>query len=175
MDGWRVDKSGWPPGPWHVEPDALSYETRDGLPAVAIRTDVIGVWCGYVGVPLDHPWAQLPFRPPPQLPELAALYRDREPRREYPDASVHGGITFAGAATDPIALTVGELAACFYWVGFDCSHAWDVSPGLPALARLARIPSMEYRTLNFVRAEIDRLSEQAAAALGIRRLAGRFN
>jgi hypothetical protein len=54
-----------------------------------------------------------------------------------------------------------------WWLGFDCGHAFDLAPGLAAmLGRAAREAMMRdtYRTLAYVRAEVEGLAEQAAEA-----------
>jgi hypothetical protein len=53
---YKVDRDGWPRGPWDNEED--SYEWRDedtGLPCLIIRNS-LGALCGYVGVPPWHPF-----------------------------------------------------------------------------------------------------------------------
>lgn len=59
---------------------------------------------------------------------------------------VHGGLTFSG-------LIEGD-----YYLGFDCSHAWDLLPGLPGLSE-----DGVYRTVEFVKAECTRLAAQVHA------------
>jgi len=69
---------------------------------------------------------------------------------------VHGGVTFTGQLKDHDP----EL----WWVGFDCAHAYDLSPGyLAQLALLGGFPSSEeqqYRTLAYVERQCHRLAKQ---------------
>lgn len=70
-------------------------------------------------------------------------------RYDVIDAEVHGGLTFdSGCGRDP---KPGDT----WWVGFDCAHAFDSFP------RYARHGGF-YRNIEFVRAETNRLAEQAA-------------
>ena len=59
---------------------------------------------------------------------------------------VHGGLTFSG-----------RIEGHFY-LGFDCSHAWDLLPGLPWQNEGAF-----YRTVEFVKTECTRLAAQVHA------------
>jgi hypothetical protein len=50
-----VDKSTWDAGAWMDEPDKVEWrDEATGLPCLAVRGPM-GAWCGYVGVPPDHP------------------------------------------------------------------------------------------------------------------------
>ena len=49
----RVNRHGWPAGPWDDEPDAAAW-TYAGLPCLLLRNPA-GIWCGYVGVWPGHP------------------------------------------------------------------------------------------------------------------------
>ena len=142
------DRSGWRPGPWDNEPDRAEFECF-GLPCVAIRNPY-GGWCGYVGVSPGHPWH-------------GVGYGDVR-------ADVHGGLTWADARM-PDKLDDGEV----WQLGFDCLHAGDFAPGLAALvanpqaALLAAATGDDprgdvYRTLAWVRAEVERLAAQAVEA-----------
>lgn len=68
----------------------------------------------------------------------------------YIHAEVHGGVTFATTA-----VPFGEPDG-LWWVGFDCAHYGDLVPG-------ALRDHGVYRDLAYVRAEVERLAEQAAA------------
>jgi hypothetical protein len=121
----RDDKSHLLPGPWQHEPDKVQWVDADsGLDCLAVR-NTLGNWCGYVGIPRDHPWAG------------AASYDDVS-------AAVHGGLTFGPhpcTAYDPKrwrdAGAFEASAICHVpfagrpddvlWLGFDCAHAGDLS------------------------------------------------
>jgi hypothetical protein len=90
--------------------------------------------CGYVGVTPDH-----------------SLYRKDYSDDDYYIGSIlecHGGITF----TDHWK----EWGNEYWWLGFDCGHLGDLSPGLP----YSVIEGAEYRTFNYVKDQCELLSEQ---------------
>lgn len=67
------------PDPWDNEPDKVQWiDPATDLDCLAVRNP-IGAWCGYVGVPNDHPYYGQPYDDIP--------------------VSVHGGLTFAPPAT----------------------------------------------------------------------------
>ena len=132
-----------PGGPWEDEPDEATWV--DAVTGLACRAQRgwSGVWCGYVSVPRTHPLHGLSFL----HPEVEAL-------------DVHGGVTFAAAWLDE-----GD-----WWFGFDCGHVGDTAPAAPALtllsSQLARLmgEAENYRTLAFVRGEVESLARQLQAA-----------
>jgi len=106
-----------PQEPWRNEPDAKDWEAH-GLKC-AMRRNATGAWCGYVGVPVDHPhygvdYYNLPF-------------------------DVHGGLTYGAAG----AIWLGEG---LYWFGFDCAHWGDYCPGLPPAFRMGTYRDEAYVT-----------------------------
>lgn len=54
-----VDKTGWPPGPWHDEPDWQDFEAH-GLECRVMRHPQHGHLCGYVQCSHEIPYALLP-------------------------------------------------------------------------------------------------------------------
>jgi hypothetical protein len=173
---WRgaVDRTGWDAGPWDDEPDKVQWiDEATGLDCLAVRNRH-GSWCGYVGVPVGH-----------RLHGVRYQDLDFEPE-------VHGGLTFSdkcmeGAPEGAGVCHVPEPGrpADIWWLGFDCGHFMDLSPGIDALLRQVRRdrppdPKLEelearmremdphglfadtYRDLAYVRAEVARLAEQVA-------------
>lgn len=151
-----IDKTTWGDGPWMREPDKDQWtDDATGLPCLIKRSPVSGALCGYVGVPEGHPWHGKDFMDV--------------------DADVHGGLTYAGLCQDgPEAETICHVPAPgepepLYWLGFDCAHVMDVSPGMCAdLAAMGiRPPAYPfgefYKSIAYVKAECARLAEQAAA------------
>ena len=128
-----------------------------GLPFVCIRNDM-KAWCGYVGVPFDHPAAgKEPFYVGPHPATLADL-NNPENFRSIEDLQVHGGITWDAPYLPD------KSRRDRYWLGFDCVHAWDRSP-LDAFKELAGEEyylhsSRKYRPLTYVIRECFRLAEQ---------------
>jgi hypothetical protein len=67
-----------------------------------VRTETMGILCGYVGIPKGHRYYK---------------------KKNYDDIDIdcHGGLTFSDwhYLPDPEHL---------WWIGFDCGHAWDFVP-----------------------------------------------
>jgi hypothetical protein len=158
-----IDKSAWGEGPWHAEPDRAEWE-HAGLPCLAVRHSRSGHWCGYAAVPPSHPLHGQPY-------DAEAVTVD-----------VHGGLTYADRCHGHICHVPKPGAPDdVWWFGFDCAHAGDVSPsyvnqrvgqGYPwpeapydhaAAVAADRFDVERYRTLDYVRAETNRLAEQLAA------------
>jgi len=108
----------------------------------------MGYRCGYVRVPIGHPWHGKGY--------------------DEVDVDCHGDLTFA-AADEPCD-KAGEDNA--WWVGFDCGHAGDApDPELPGASR-SLIPAVlalgrlygEVRSQEYVEDQCRSICEQAAAA-----------
>lgn len=141
-----IDKSDWPKGEWHSEPDKVQFaDATTGLPCLIVRGKA-GALCGYVGVAEGHP-----------------LYGV-----QYSDDSVsldaHGGITYSDFCFgDPEGHTICHVAGDgepdkVWWFGFDCLHLYD------------RVPKWSdndhgdaYRDIDYVKNECRQLAEQLAA------------
>jgi hypothetical protein len=149
---------GWPSGEWDGEPDKLQWtDEATGLPCLAVRHPRLGNWCGYVGVPPEHPLH-------------GRGYEDL-------DLEVHGGLSFAHACqpheseADGICHVPGPgEPEHVWWLGFDCAHGGDLSPGLLRkdldwLDSLKVLAEHEiYRPLAYVKGECARLAAQLLAA-----------
>lgn len=141
--GSPTDKSEWPPGPWHTEPDRVEFEVH-GFPCL-LRRGPCGAWCGYVATPPGHPWHGKHYN---------AL-----------DVKVHGGLTYAEACDG------GEICHIpqpgepdnVWWVGFDCAHACDLLPAYYDFG-LEPIRRAVYRDQAYATREIIRLVAQAREA-----------
>lgn len=146
------DRTKWGPGPWENEPDRAEWRTAAGLPGLAVRGPY-GNWCGYAAVAPGHPAHGAAF---------GKL-----------DINAHGGLTYGQACQGEICHvpTPGEPDDV-WWLGFDCGHAGDVMPGMNALMRATGCtaslefmgePHAHYRTLEYVRAEVEDLAAQLVA------------
>lgn len=149
-----VDKSSWGEGPWQTEPDRVDF-VHAGLACLALRHPDHGFWCGYVGVPREHPdYGKQP--------------------EEGVDADVHGGLNYGDVCSGPIChVPQPGMPADVWWLGFDCGHLCDLAPGriarlrilsvsFPGLPDLPAMPREVYRDLPYVRREIKRLADQLA-------------
>jgi hypothetical protein len=146
-----IDRSSWPPGPWDDEPDRVDWRDEiTGYPCF-VKRGPTGAWCGYVGLPPGH------------------RFHDADPD-EVP-VDVHGGLTF-GAPCDeddgPTAERIchvprpGEPADVF-WLGFDCAHYNDVSPGMLGLGfKYLAADRATYKPVSYARDETTALARQLA-------------
>lgn len=50
----KIDRTGWPKGPWDDEPDKVNWVTKAWYAGMIVRNHG-GALCGYVGVPSKHP------------------------------------------------------------------------------------------------------------------------
>lgn len=140
-----VDKSAWQRGVWDAEPDKIQWMTTAGLPGLIVRNGG-GALCGYVGVADGHKY-------------FSVEYGDC-------DVEVHGGLTFSdfcqpnhehGICHTPDS---GEPDRV-WWLGFDCSHLWDVTPAYHGTALYGRNdPNASYRAIAYVRGEVESLARQ---------------
>jgi hypothetical protein len=147
-----VDKSAWPEGPWTSEPDKMQWQDEaTKFPCLIVRNRG-GALCGYVGVSDGHRY-------------FGVSYGDLDE-----DIRVHGGLTFSNFCS-PVESEqegichlpdAGEPNHVF-WFGFDCSHAWDVSPAY--LRILEGLSSYgEYRDVEYVKNQCAQLAAQLAIA-----------
>lgn len=134
----NYNRSKWGSGPWDGEPDRIEFETQ-GFTCLMVR-NLMGVWCGYVAVPPDHPAYQCDF--------------------DDLDIDVHGGLTFAGPCRGQIcrAPKPGQPEDV-WWLGFDCAHGGDVIPSSNEY-HFPAFPGDTYKAVPFVRREIERLAVQ---------------
>lgn len=142
----------WGSGPWDDEPDKIQWPDKaTGLPCLAVRNEIMGNWCGYVGVDDTHP-----------------LHG-----KDCSDVGVqvHGGVTFArGCAAGESEATgichvpdEGEPDHV-WWIGFDCAHAWDLVPHMARqYKKMGFLPDGTYKTLEFVQRECAQLAAQLAS------------
>lgn len=145
-----IDKTAWPDGPWKDERcDKRQWQDEaTGLPCMVRRHPRLGQWCGYVGVPPEHPLHG----------------RDGE------ELEVHGGVTLTGGCEKGDESTAichvpepGEPDD-IWWFGFDAGHAWDVSPGY-GLDVLMNDPDVRYRDLAYMEDQCRQLAQQLSAVL----------
>jgi hypothetical protein len=151
-----VDKSDWGVGEWQSEPDKVQWiDAATNLDCLAVRGPH-GAWCGYVGVASEHP-------------AFGKGYGDV-------DVDVHGGLTFAHECCEgPENRAICHLPFAgrtdnVWWLGFDCAHCFDQSPGSDArLRRIASyrgpipLPDEVYRPLAYVREQCATLAAQLGA------------
>lgn len=152
---YKLDRTGWPAGPWDDEPEDRVEWRSEGvprLPCLIVRGPA-GAWCGYVGVPPGHPWHG----------------KDDSQCRTADDdyVDVHGGITYAAACNGHAICHVPKPGESpdVWWLGFDCNHLGDEAPKSLALdiehgyGRDWRGGS--YKTASYAKAQTEKLAQQA--------------
>ncbi len=158
MQKWNnTDKSDWIDGEWKNEPDKCQWiDEKTGLDCLIVRGPT-GALCGYVGVPKSHRFYGKSYN------DLVTL-------------EVHGGLTFSNKCQRPGSSRnvtasrgichTGDMAnKIVWWLGFDCAHAGDVTPGyqhnLPPQLRLSW-PGDTYKNIDYVKREVESLAKQLA-------------
>lgn len=151
-------KQSWGDGEWVSEPDKMQFTDKaTGLPCLIVRNRRSGVLCGYVGVPASHP-------------AYGKDYYDEK----LQNIEVHGGLTYANFCFKEEEEGQGICHVVedgeddkVWWLGFDCAHAWDLSPANEAVLRKHNIPTIEpdalYRNVAYVKKEIASLASQLIA------------
>jgi len=127
--------------PWEKEPNEEQWvDEKTGLLFRIRRHPDHLHLCGYVGVGKDH--------------ILFGLSDE-----DVGGVHVHGGLTYAGTEDDGI-----------HWFGFDCAHAGDLCPGIlihtleTRIAEYEYLRDEEYRTWDYVKAEVERMAMNIAIA-----------
>lgn len=144
----------WPKGEWDNEPDKMQYQDEQtGLPCLIVR-NYSGGLCGYVGVDKRHPFYQK--------------------RYDEVYVSVHGGLTFSDfcmpnkdESTGICHVPSKNEPHKVWWLGFDCVHLGDASPGMMAVSLGIGLSIREYevyRNIDYVKSEISQLAKQIKLA-----------
>ena len=131
------EKAKWGPGPWRDEPDKEQFaDGATGLPCL-VKRNRPGSLCGYVGVSEGHPW-------------FGKDYSEVE-------ADAHGGLTFADFCQEgDEAHTICHIPGPgepdrVWWLGFDCAHYMDLSPGMIAeLGEFGDVEVAPFHEVQFV-------------------------
>jgi hypothetical protein len=170
---YKVDKTGWPPGPWMDEPDKLLWRTRVGLPGLIVRHARYGFFCGYAAVPQGHPLYGVDWR-------SGRIHDD--PDDDSPECrdQLDGLTTYQVNYSDRCRGAICHVPepgqpADVWWFGFDCGHSFDAQPGRWALDDAVdeaigtppelrkKFRAMEtYCDLEWVKGEVERLAKGLA-------------
>ena len=155
---WKfIDKSDWPNGPWHQEPDKMQFPDEEtGLPCLIRRSYFGGSLCGYVGITEDHPLFGVDYSCSPHIPSLDC------------EINVHGWISFSGLGQETKENCLGIChipgpgePGKIWWFGFDCAHWFDLRPAdkysLKVMGKYGA-----YRDIVYVKKEIAKLAKQLA-------------
>lgn len=139
----NIDKSGWGDGPWQNEPDHKEWRDKaTGAPCMAHRHPGGGHWCGYVAVAPGHP-----------------AYKKHY---DGVDVNVHGGLTYSAECSGEIChVPLPGEPDNVWWLGFDCAHCGDMSPGYKS-----SFGGESYRALAYVKGQCADLAKQLAGYTG---------
>jgi len=144
------------------EPD-FYFEEREGYHLFAMRNSM-KAWCGYVGVAPTHPLFGKEYDERIAVPDRSKIKVDKvNPIAQILEAmkpddgkvsldvltNTHGGITFSGKNQH------GNPGRWYF--GFDCSHYNDLTPSGEYRHEKHWSPQGTYRTLSYVKSEIDNL------------------
>jgi hypothetical protein len=138
------------------EPDKMQWvdpETR--LDCLANRNRG-GAWCGYVGVTRMYREYEQGHYTTDGSPDLGDVlrahggvnYTDRCPDEEPPEGTGICHIPFEGRSHD------------IWWIGFDCSHAWDTSPWYEIRHGFTAFPDASYKDVRYLVNEVRELARQ---------------
>ncbi len=149
-----IDKAPWGDGPWQSEPDKVQWVDKEtGLDCLAVRHERSGHWCGYVGVPEEHP-------------DFGKAYDTLNEA----EVEVHGGATFSDTCQEDE--NAEDRGICHiplpgrpdkvWWFGFDCMRGGDYSPGYDGLVGFKTMSSwpITYKNLGYVVEECRGLARQ---------------
>jgi hypothetical protein len=154
-----IDRSEWPAGEWDNEPDKVQWtDEATGLVCLLHRSE-FGHWCGYVGLPPSHPLYERSYED---------IYEN------VANLGVHGGVTYSEACApdhDPVTgrgvCHVPEPGEPdnLWWIGFDCGHAHDASPGMLKYSALVPIQlfGKVYRKMAYAKEQTRALAQQLHA------------
>ena len=136
------------PGPWTGEPNREEFK-HAGLDCL-LQRNWVGNWCDYAAVKPGHKW-------------YGKAYNDDGGTEDYtnsPDGiiEVHGGLTYSAACHGKICHKTEEEDKV-WWFGFDCGHAFDISPLMPITSMVG---GCQYRDIGYAREQTKRLAEQLA-------------
>ena len=120
---------------WDNEPDTDDFEAY-GL-FCAMRRNDFGSWCGYVGIPDEHP-----------------LYTHNFENLEL---EVHGGLSYSGYKFKKNN-GIHKKAKPIWWFGFDCSHYGDLMPINPTT-----FFDGEYRNYEYTKKQCINLAKQLSS------------
>jgi hypothetical protein len=163
LNACEETKKGLPRGPWMDEEHRMEFK-HAGLDCLLSRNPEMFNWCGYVGVPKDHPL-------------FGKTYDDvyEWTKKTDLEIDVHGGLTYSDQCQGKICHMTEDPGDKVWWFGFDCAHAYDLVPSMlkfredlkdntehPILSTYRSLMRDTYRDVNFVTHQVIKLAEQLA-------------
>lgn len=125
--------------PWTDQPTQVDGEFH-GLTCKIIMHTISKHYCGYVGVPKDHPMHGKDYY--------------------MMDIYVHGGLTFSDEAY------WDDANEELWFFGFDCSHSGDICKWMVDSGFDLSREGAVWRDLDFVKAECEKLAKQLSEMKG---------
>ncbi|WP_413936950.1 hypothetical protein [Nitrospira sp. BLG_1] len=132
-------------GPWLNEPIEVCFK-HCGLLCVMLREDTLSHWRGYV-----------------RLPKMTEPTNFDSYEKCDQILDVHGGITFADGVPR-------DQRPDEHWVGFDCAHYMDFVPKYEHFGVSLGDDPTQWRDVNYVRSETERLAVQVSRLTAGRRI-----
>lgn len=134
---------------WEQEENEYEFVSH-GYDCYIWRNPELKFLCGYVRLPDGHPALQFTCDKPTGLSGMEYDYNKL-------DVNIHGGVTFFGH------LNVQKKDGV--WVGFDCGHAYDYTPGFAEILKKIgsnRVWGLDeiYRNVDYVKDECSELARQ---------------
>ena len=191
----KVKRNGWAAGPWDGEADRIEWRSN-GVPCLIVRNSIGALcgyaavtpdhpWYGKDYSDCVKGCAEVPVKPlesifdKPVPESIQKRHMDKKNftcREDYkPDhtpesiVDVHGGLTYSNSCNGAICHVPkpGEPDPV-WWFGFDCAHSGDIIPGMDALLNRVspRLWDGAYKTVAYVKAEVERLASQLQMANG---------
>lgn len=132
----------WPKGEWNDEPDRLNWKHENGLDCMIVRNH-FGVLCGYVGVKPNH-----------------KLYKVDYLDEKLNKVQVHGDLTYSDECSGHICHIDEDedVNGKNWWFGFDCAHAFDLSPSSCKYLRTNNL--VTYKNIEYVIEQTNNLAVQ---------------
>lgn len=152
-------------GEWNNEPNRLNWK-HAGLDCMLVRHFSSLHWCGYVGLRPGHPAFGKGYD---EVESGVYEYEKSEYTTPaiFPDLSVHGGLTFSDKCDDFVCHLTDDPKDETWWLGFDCAHSGDFSPGHAKYGDTFRPLGFEsYKTMEIVKLWTERLADQLAREPG---------
>jgi hypothetical protein len=160
----NIGKDTWGDGPWQKEPDKIQWiDDATDLDCLMVRGPG-GHWCGYVGVPPEHPWHGVEYSA--SVPSIKCDHDWHGDGGCSPESviDVHGGLTFSRGCPEQHS----EFGICHvpqdgrpdnvWWFGFDCAHCDDASPSYRRKYNWGN--DGIYRTVSYVQDQCALLAKQ---------------
>lgn len=120
---------------------------HNGFPCIVLRNQILGYFCGYVGVPNHHHYYNVD-------------YNEMYENDKYHDLEVHWGVNFSSKFH--ISGSKYSKYSDYYYYGFDCGRSGDLTPVNITLNLSFGDDIHQYKDIEYVKNEIKSLADQLA-------------